>query len=157
MTSSPRQTAALGCIESSPRRADDGDVRECPAARAVEEPAARCGLPAGPHTELPTQNHTPGPRHIARMMPALWRARGAFLRPSTPRPQSLLPFDDTSDVGGGELKKGRLGHMNQAAMLRTSCRGGVRTDAAEVLERTRGRDSGSPCAKTAKNLLQDSP
>ena len=53
-----RQTAALGCIESSPRRADDGDARECPAARTVEEPAARCGLPAGPHTELPTQNHT---------------------------------------------------------------------------------------------------
>ena len=83
-----RQTAALGCIESSPRRADDGDARECPAARTVEEPAARCGLPAGPHTELPTQIHTPGPRHIARMMPAPWRAHRALWRPLAPRPQS---------------------------------------------------------------------
>ena len=39
--SSPRQTAALVLIDSPPPRAEDGDVCECPATRAVEEPAVR--------------------------------------------------------------------------------------------------------------------
>ena len=39
--SSPRQTAALGLMDSPPPWAEDGDVCECPATRAVEEPAVR--------------------------------------------------------------------------------------------------------------------
>ena len=39
--SSPRQTAALGLMDSPLPRAEEGDVCECPATRAVEEPAVR--------------------------------------------------------------------------------------------------------------------